>query len=288
MPEAFWMLQRNSIMYDFIHDIAVRPAPFSAYTAKELWTKPHISNQMLELHLNQETDLASRRTSVIDKVVSWIDSKINLTNKRLCDLGCGPGLYTGRFAEKGSIVTGIDFSKLSINYAKQHSEPHIDYIHADYLTDKLPAGFDVVTLIYTDLCVLSPNQRATLLSRIKSILRRNGYLILDVAGLGLFNARQETTLIEDNLMGGFWSDNDYVGIQKSFVYDMENLTLDRYIIIEPNETWQIYNWFQYYSTEMLKRELSEAGFTISVIAGDLTGIQFVENGDFLGVIAVSN
>ncbi|RLW64093.1 MAG: SAM-dependent methyltransferase, partial [gamma proteobacterium symbiont of Stewartia floridana] len=59
-------------MYEFIHDIALRPSPFSRYTAKQLWTKQHLSKQMLDYHLSQETDLASRRIEIIDRVVSWI------------------------------------------------------------------------------------------------------------------------------------------------------------------------------------------------------------------------
>ncbi|MEW8167711.1 MAG: methyltransferase domain-containing protein [Candidatus Thiodiazotropha endolucinida] len=29
----------------------------------------------------------------------------------MCDLGCGPGLYTKRFFAQGAEVTGIDFSE---------------------------------------------------------------------------------------------------------------------------------------------------------------------------------
>jgi len=84
-------------MYDFIYDISQRPKPFSRYTTKELWTRPHLSQQMLSFHLNQETDLASRRFELIDRVVNWVNSQLNLSGKSLCDLGCGPGLYTERF-----------------------------------------------------------------------------------------------------------------------------------------------------------------------------------------------
>ena len=60
-------------MYDVILDIAGRPEPFSRYTARELWTKPHLARQMLDYHLNQDTDLASRRFETIDAIVGWID-----------------------------------------------------------------------------------------------------------------------------------------------------------------------------------------------------------------------
>ena len=275
-------------MYDFIHDISLRPEPFSRYTAKELWTRPHLAQQMLRFHLNQETDLASRRFEVIDRTVNWIDSQINLSNKSLCDLGCGPGLYTERFAELNTKVTGVDFSKYTLDYARERSTQSIHYIQADYLTDELPSEFDVITLIYTDLCVLSPSQRRILLGRMHKMLNSAGRIVIDVAGMGLLKSKDEVTLIEDKLMGGFWCAGEYVGIQKSFLYQDHNLSLDRYAIIEPDKTWQIYNWFQHYTPKSIEAELQEAGFTIIKMAGDLTGKQLTKGGDLIGIIACAS
>ncbi len=272
-------------MYDFIRDVSVRPAPFSRYTAKELWTKPHLSRQMLTYHLNQETDLASRRFEIIDGAVDWIDEHLNLQGKRLCDLGCGPGLYTQRFRSQGAQVTGIDFSKYTLEYAESQSNGDIHYLHADYLSDNLPSGFDVITLIYTDLCVLSPEQRTILLGKMHGMLNPGGHIVLDVAGLRLLRGKQEVTLIENQLMGGFWATGDYVGIQKTFIYKDQNLALDRFIIIEPGNTWQIYNWFQHYTPQMIENELRSSGFTVVEMAGDLTGKLLAENSDLMGIIA---
>ncbi len=272
-------------MYDFIQDISVRPEPFSRYTAKALWTKPHLSQQMLEFHLNQETDLASRRIETIDNAVRWIDTQLHLSGKSLCDLGCGPGLYTRRFAAHGAKVTGVDFSRYTLDYARDHTDQSISYIHADYLADELPFGFDIITLIYTDLCVLSPDQRCKLLGRMKEMLNPEGHIVIDVAGPGLLKSRKEVTLIEDRLMGGFWAAEDYVGIQKTFIYEDQHLALDRYIIVEPSETWQIYNWFQHYTPQMIEEELAEAGFVVSSMVGDLTGAPLISDGDLIGVIA---
>jgi len=275
-------------MYKLLKDIAQRPEPFSRYTTKELWTRPHLARQMLNFHLDQETDLASRRFETIDEVVSWIDFQLNLPGKRLCDLGCGPGLYTQRFANAGADVTGVDFSAHSLEYARLRASENkqaITYIEADYLEDELPTGFDIVTLIYTDFCVLSPGQRASLLSRIRGMLKPGGHFVMDAAGTGSFVPKEEVTLIEDQLMFGFWAEGDYVGIQRTFVYPQEQLSLDRYMIIEPAETWQIFNWFQHFTPESLCSELSAAGFSAEHMAGDLTGAPVTTDGDFIAVIA---
>jgi SAM-dependent methyltransferase len=275
-------------MYELMQDISQRPEPFSRYTAMELWTRPHLARQMLDFHLDQKTDLASHRFEAIDQIVNWIDSQLVLSDKRVCDLGCGPGLYTQRFASFGADVTGVDFSAHSLQYARLkagENEQAITYLEADYLSDDLPASFDVVTLIYTDFCVLSPTQRVTLLGRIREMLNPGGSLVMDAAGMGSFEAKEEFTLIEDKLMFGFWAKGDYVGIHRAFVYPEEGLSLDRYVIIEPTETWQIFNWFQYFTPESLETELNAAGFSVEQMVGDLTGKPPKPDGDFIGVIA---
>lgn len=243
---------------------------------------------MLSFHLDQASDRASRRFETIDRMVNWIDSQVNLAEKSVCDLGCGPGLYTQRFFGKGASVTGVDVSAHSLQYAKSDAVRQnlsIRYISANYLTDDLPSGFDLVTLIYTDLCVLSPEQRATFLSRMRKMLNPGGQIVIDVAGMGLFNKKQELTLIENQLMNGFWSEDEYVGIQCSFLYPHINLSLDRYMIVEPNESWEIFNWLQHFTPKSIEHELSRAGFAVDQMTAGLSGESLVEESDYIAVIA---
>jgi len=275
-------------MYELLQDISLRPEPFSRYTAIELWTRPHLARQMLHFHLNQETELASRPYETVDQIVCWIDSELGLSGKRVCDLGCGPGLYTQRFAARGADVSGVDFSANSLAYAvreSEHNNQAISYIKANYLEDELPIGFDIVTLIYTDFSVLSPSQRAGLLERIHKMLNAGGRLVMDVAAMGSFAEKKECTLIESKLMHGFWAEGDYVGIQRSFVYPDECLSVDRYVIVEPNETWQVFNWFQYFTSAGLQEELESAGFAANRMFGGLRGEPLLRDGDFIAVIA---
>lgn len=242
---------------------------------------------MLDFHLNQDTELASRPVKQIDRIVSWIDSCLSLSGRRLCDLGCGPGLYTERFAAKGAEVVGIDFSEHSIDYARSNSEATVSYLQADYLEDDLPGGFDVITLIYTDLCVLSAEQRALLLNRMKRMLNPLGRIVIDVDGMGSFVKKDEVTVLENRLMGGFWAAGDYVGVHKSFLYPDEALSLDRFLIIESDKSWQIFNWFQHFTPEKIEVELSESGFIVEEMAGDLTGKPLCPDSDLIGIIARS-
>lgn len=272
-------------MYELLLDFSKRPEPFSRYTAKELWTRPHLAKQMLDFHLSQDTDLASRRTEFIDQAVDWIDDRINLTGKAVCDLGCGPGLYAERFASKGAEVTGVDFSSHSLEYAERHGSRSVRYVEADYLLDDLPTGFDLVSLIYTDLCSLSSTQRRQLLQRMRLMLNSGGHIVLDVVGIASLRAKKEETIVEHRMMDGFWAPDDYIGMQRTFVYMKESLSLDRYLIIQPNENWQIFNWAQHFTPLSIEKELRDAGFHVDHMAGDLSGAPLEQESDLIAVLA---
>ena len=275
-------------MYELLTDFLHRPEHFSKYTADELWTRPYLSQQMLPFHLDQSNDLASRKTTTIESAVDWIDSQLDLNGKRLCDLGCGPGLYAQRFSDKGAKVTGVDFSENSLQYAGSKADElgqDISYIHADYLSGTLPREFDIVTLIYCDFCVLSPRQRATLLERIGEMLTPGGHLVLDVAGVSTFEKKSETTLIEKKLMNGFWAEGEYVGIQRSFLYPDELLSLDRYLIIEPDNEWEIFNWFQHFTALSIEAELNDAEFKVEQMNNSLSSKVLLPDSAVIGVIA---
>jgi hypothetical protein len=65
-----------------------------------MWTDSYISEQLLITHLDQDTDLASRKTSTINITVDWILKKTSKDKLNILGLGCGPGLYAEIFAEK--------------------------------------------------------------------------------------------------------------------------------------------------------------------------------------------
>ena len=43
-------------------------------------------------------------------------------NSEILDIGCGPGMFTARFAEKARSVTGLDISGKMVEYARQNTE----------------------------------------------------------------------------------------------------------------------------------------------------------------------
>ena len=105
--------------FDVLDNLARRPEPFAENTIRALWTRPYLARKMLEYHLSQDTDHSSRRIVEIERIVAWLDDQLDLTGKRIIDLGCGPGLYVSRLARTGARVTGVDFSPRSIEYARE-------------------------------------------------------------------------------------------------------------------------------------------------------------------------
>jgi len=257
----------NEPVADLLADLARRPEPFARYTTPEFWNDPHVSVEMLKWHLNPQSDRASYRPDTIREAVAWLDKTLNLAGKRVCDLGCGPGLYTQAMHDRGAAVIGIDVSENSLSYAKTQARAEarqagrrIDYRRLNYVEDELPDGMDLFTLISRDFCVLSPEQRQLLLGRVRAALRPGGHLIFDVEGEAAFDEFEETALIEPDLMAGFWAESPYLGLKKSFSYPDRRVTLERYLILKPPRSAQVFNWLQYFSPDEIDKELSAAGF----------------------------
>ena len=262
-------------IFSVLESVHKKPRPFFVYTASELWTDVHTSEQMLAYHLNGEIDVSSRRTNFIDNSVRWMSDHFELSgSSRIIDFGCGPGLYTSRFARLGAEVCGIDFSSRSIEYGRESATREalgITYIEADYLDHKIEGTFDLVIMIMCDFCALSPTQRAAMLEKFKGLLSDQGRIMLDVYSLRAFTDKQEGSICEKNQLNGFWSPDPYFGFVTSFKYEDEKVSLDRYTIVERNRQREIYNWLQYFTPASLEREANAAGLEIDEVYGDVAG-----------------
>ena len=276
-------------MFEEVEKINTRPKPFEFYTASDLWTDEHTSKQMLKYHLNKSIDLSSRNKSFIDRSEEWIASHFQVDkNTEIADFGCGPGLYTTKLAQRGAIVTGIDFSENSINYAKKVAAEKglkINYVLANYLDFETTKRFDLIIMIMCDFCVLSPEQRKKLLSKFNSLLKPGGSVLLDVHSLNSFKQREESATYELNQLNGFWSPEDYYCFVNTFKYEKEKVVLDKYTIIEESRQRVVYNWFQCYSKDSISSEFEENGFVIKELYSDVAGSPFDSESKEFAVVA---
>lgn len=228
-----------------------------------MWTDPHISKQLLEVHLSDQTDLASRKPETIRKTIDWILSQSDKEKLNILDLGCGPGLYSEILAQKGHQVTGVDFSKNSIIHAiKEAHKKNLDirYLNKDYTQLNLTENeFDLVMLIFTDFGPLLPGEREQLLMKIKKVLRPGGLFIFDV----LNDNNLESKVSPKNWKiskQGFWSEKPYLALSGSYLYENEKVVLYQHIIIEEENT-KIYRfWNHFFSNTDLKEILEKYDF----------------------------
>jgi ubiquinone/menaquinone biosynthesis C-methylase UbiE len=256
----------------------------------DFWDNEHISNMMLKAHLNPNWDAASRKPETIDATCRWLQTTLEYQpGDRLLDLGCGPGLYTTRFQEQGLSVTGIDFSKRSLNYAKEQATKHqqsIEYHYMNYLEMDYHVAFDLITLIYCDFGVLSELGRSQLLSKIHRGLKTGGHFAFDVWSSG----NNELTAVYKNWFihekQGFWKPTPHLELVNKQFYDTNLVSLKQHLIVEEDTVVSVYNlWAQCYTVESISALLRAHGFEVVSITGDLTGAAYEASSKLIGIIA---
>ena len=264
----------NSSSRKLIEYIKQKPQVYEA-SSSAFWDDENISGYMLEAHLDPDAEGATRKHEFIQRSADWIAERCGGgAGKKLLDLGCGPGLYAELFDDRGFQVTGLDFSRRSVQYAREHAagtKRDIRYEYKNYLDMDEENAFDVVTLIYCDFGVLPPKDRRILLGKIKKALKQGGILILDGFTRALPFEELETVQYQDE---GFWSAGPHVVIQRNYRYPETDNTLEQYLVIT-EEDCHCYNlWNQRYTRDTLKKEIESAGLCCTEFYDNVAGKAF--------------
>ena len=284
------LLIENGLNLPFLALVQNKPEPFAAGEPL-FWDDPHISQQMLKAHLDPQTDAASYQPEKIEQTVQWLVAQLEMGEETaVLDLGCGPGLYTSRLAQLGMSVTGVDYSRNSIayarNYAQQHNLP-ITYRYENYLDLADQNQYDVVLLISGDFCPLSPANRQKLLGNIWRALRKTGRFVLDVTTAHLtYRVNKKRWVVAE---GGFWRPGWHLVLEEGFDYPETAVHLDQYAVIEANGNCAVYrNWVQEFTVESICAELEQNGFVVETVGSDLMGTPATAKSAFIGVVARKN
>ena len=83
---------------------------------------------------------------------NYIASKVDLTGKKILDVGCGGGILAEALSDAGAIVTGIDAAGPGIEIAKLHAQDNNKSINykestAEDLLNSSEEKFDIVTCL---------------------------------------------------------------------------------------------------------------------------------------------
>lgn len=249
--------------FDKLERISKRPPLYEKGDAI-MWTDPHISQQLLQVHLNPNLDLASRTPASIEATMEFLLPFCDNQAMKILDLGCGPGLYAERMANAGHEVTGVDFSQSSIDYATNQAKSKklsIKYFCQDYLTIDFQEEFDIVMLVYTDLGVLVPEDRQILLGNIHRALKPGGTFVFDVINDKNIDAKFVEQRSWNFEKSGFWMDAQYFELMSGFHYQEDGVYLQQHILVDESESFKIYRfWTHYFNEDDVAQMMLDAGF----------------------------
>ena len=232
------------------------------------WDAPDFSRRMLDEHLSQKHDAASRRFEIIDSHVRWIHDQVLKGNPtRILDLGCGPGLYTNRLAGLGHRCVGIDFSPASIAYAKEHAEEEgleCTYIQQDIRTADYGDGYGLVMLIFGEFNVFRPAEARGILEKAYRALAPNGFMLLEPHTFEAVVKIGEQPSSWYSTEKGLFSDGPHLCLQENF-WDAEgNVAIERYYIVNAvtGEVTRHSASTQAYTDGQYRSLLVECGFEV--------------------------
>jgi 2-polyprenyl-3-methyl-5-hydroxy-6-metoxy-1,4-benzoquinol methylase len=178
-------------------------------------------------------------------------------------------------ARKGHRVTGVDFSRNSIDYAieqREKNRSNIEYINADYLNLDFEGQFDLIMMIYCDFGVLTPEER---ISRMKMV-----HKALKPGGVFVFDAIDEETVARLNFSSswemaesGFWKPAPYICLSKSYHFQDYRATLDQHVVIADDGSFRLYRfWNHYFNQQDVAGIFGAVGFSkVESIKNLLTG-----------------
>lgn len=279
-------------MFQELTHIFEKPKAFDDSNSTELWNNPYISTQLLKAHLDPNIDPASRNKVFMDRSIRWIVQKFNINaESKILDLGCGPGLYTHKFAKVGAQVTGIDVSTNSIEYASKKAEEEnldIEYINANYINCDFKKKYNLITLIYDDYCVLNPSDRKILLGKIHLALEDNGVFLVDVLSVQHFDSIQEKQSCSHVKVDGFWSPNEHFVFENVYKYDDEKVILEKNAVIEENSILTIHNYLKCFELDEIVQELSSQDFQTVEYFSDVAGTEYTKDSRGIALANIRN
>ena len=191
---------------------------------------------MLKEHLSQDHDLASRRFETIDKHVDWIHSAIlNEHATKILDLGCGPGLYTNRFAKLGHECVGIDMSPAAIAYAREQARKEnacCTYIGHDVYGTDFGSGYGLIMMIYGEFNTFNPMDVYKFFGKAWMSLDEGGILLIEphtFLALKKMGDSEPSWYAEKE---GIFSDKPHMCLQENCWNEANNTLTKRWYVVD--------------------------------------------------------
>lgn len=231
------------------------------------WNDPDFSARMLREHLDESHGAATRVAQERAAQIEWMWQTLALEpGMKVCDLTCGPGLYSVELARRGCQVTGVDFSPAAIAYARDLAQEagvadHCVFIEADVRQADLPAAaFDVVLFLYGQLAVFPQAEAAALLASTARLLKAGGRLCVELLEQREVDKTNSNWWFTGN--SGLWGDTPFLHLGERFWDDEAQMTLERFYVVDlmTGALTDILLCDQTYSIEAMRAMMLDVGF----------------------------
>jgi SAM-dependent methyltransferase len=276
-------------LLDVIHRTPI-PQPW-VEGEKIPWHDPDFSRRMLREHLSQAHDAASRRTIIIEEHVAWIHREVlHNRSSRVLDLGCGPGLYSSRLAQRGHTCVGIDFSPASIEYARnlaQAQQLACEYHLADVRHADFGSGYDLAMFVFGEANVFRPEELQRILRKAYAALSGGGHILLEVHPLAVVQRLGHQHTAWYTLEQGLFSDRPHMVLFETFWDEAQAVAIERFYIVdaETNDVTSHASSMQAYTDEQYRYALQVAGFTDITFYPSLIGQPDERQKDLIALVA---
>lgn len=255
------------------------------------WNDPCFSRRLLQEHLNQNHDKASRQFEKIEQHVNWIHEEI-LEEKtaKILDLCCGPGFYTSNLSKKGHQCVGIDFSPASIHYAQEQAGSqrlNCEYHHEDIRFSHFGKDFGMVMILFGEFNIFRPHVAKEILSKAYDALDEGGVLLLEAQTHDAIETIGRTAPFWRSTQNGLFSSSPHLYMDECFWDSVKKIATKRYHILDAltGRSDQYAQSFQAYTNDDFHSILSEVGFHSIQKEVSLNERVGYEDEDFITLIA---
>ena len=236
------------------------PVPWEG-DSKIPWHEAEFSRRMLDEHLDQSHDMASRRLSLIERQVDFLFEKsLGGQPGRVLDLGCGPGLYTAAFAGRGCRCTGVDFSPASIEYARG-KDPESNYVLGDIREVEPGSGFDLAVLMYGEFNTFSRTDGVALLEMMRDAVFPGGSIALELQAEQVLRLRASGAPAWHVRSSSVFSGDPHLWLEDHHWFEDEAVGVNRFFVVDDNGAIEMYtDTAQAYFPHECVELLQETGF----------------------------
>jgi SAM-dependent methyltransferase len=255
------------------------------------WHEPGFSERMLQEHLSQDHDAASRRMETIEAHADWIHQHLlECRPTRVLDLACGPGLYASSLARRGHDCLGIDYSPASIAYATGNAREEnlrCRYRLQDIRRARYGSGFGLVMLIFGEFNVFRPSDAGAILRKAHRALAKGGTLLLEPHTFAVIRTMGKRGALWDSAERGLFSDRPHLRLDEhSWDPDTKTATV-RYFILDAatGDVSSYAQTFQAYSRGEYRSLLTDCGFRNVELVPSLTGDAAGSQLGLFGIVA---